>query len=332
MKISRYFPGLFMLFTISIVAKLIAGYLPQFLGDVFVAVLLGILINNLYSYDADKFDPGISLGLKKILKIAIILLGAGISFQEMLSVGGRGLIAVLIIISGAFLLTFLLGSLMGIDFRQKLLIAAGLSICGNTAVVTSAPIIEAEEEDIFLAVGIVTIFGVIAVFVYPLLGNFVALSDEVFGAWAGTAINDTSQVVAAGFIYSDAAGRVATIIKLTRNVLMAPIILLVSFIYARRRNDSGDEKGGFSIREVFPTFILGFLLLAVFNSLRLIPADLANFLDEAAGFLILLALSGIGLQVELDDIRKIGKRPLLTGFAVAIFMAAVSLLINLTLF
>jgi len=337
MKTEKYLPGLAMLVAISALATLAAMLLPEYIGSVFIAVLLGILINNIFNIDKDKFGPGIELGLKKILKLAIILLGAGISFQEMLAIGGRGLLVVVLIISGAFGLTFLLGSLLGINFKQKLLIAAGLSICGNTAVVTSAPIIEAEEEDIFLAVGIVTIFGVIAVFLYPLIGGLLALSDNVFGAWAGTAINDTSQVVAAGFIYSDAAGRVATLIKLTRNVLMVPIILLVGLLYNNNNSSETDstepkENSRPDLVKIFPTFILGFLFLAAVNSLGLIPSVLAENLDSLAGFLILLALSGIGLQVEIRNIRRIGFAPLITGLSVAIFMAAASLLINFLIF
>jgi len=313
---------------ISLLAIFISGYLPDYIGSVFIAVLLGILINNTINLDPDKFAPGVHLGLKKILKLAIVLLGGTISLQQLAAVGGKGLAVIMVIISVAFLVTFLLGRLFGISLRRKILIAAGLSICGNTAIITSAPLIEAEDKDIFVAVSIVTLFGVLAVFIYPFIGMSLGLSDLVFGSWAGTAVNDTSQVVAAGFIFSQEAGRVATMIKLSRNILMVPVIVLTGYFYGR----SNKSREKIKIFQIFPNFILGFLSLIILNSAGIIPASFILALDRISQFLILLALSGIGLGVDFEDLNKVGYQPFLVGFTVALTMAVISLALSQILF
>ncbi|SDL80396.1 YeiH family protein [Halarsenatibacter silvermanii] len=325
----KYIPGLLLLLVISIIAIFIAGFLPEYVGSVFIAILIGILINNTVNLNKAIFGPGISLGLKKILKIAIVLLGGTISLQKLATVGVRGLFVILVIIGLAFILTFILGRILNISLKKKILIAAGLSICGNTAIVTTAPLIEAEDRDIFTAVSIVTLFGVLAVFVYPFMGMAAGISDTVFGAWAGTAINDTSQVVAAGFIFSEEAGRIAAMIKLARNVLMAPVILIVGYFYGKRQKE---KKGKINILEIFPAFILGFLFLIILNSLGIITENMEPVFDQTSQFLILLALAGIGLEVKFKDLKKVGVKPFIVGFSVAISMAAVSILISGTIF
>lgn len=327
--IKRYTPGLLLLLVIALVSINISALFPEYIGSVFIAVLMGILINNTVRLDKERFGPGIKLGLKKILKIAIILLGGTISFQKLAEVGGRGLLIILIVIGTAFILTFIAGKISGISLEKKILIAAGLSICGNTAIITAAPIIEAEDRDIFTAVSIVTIFGVAAVFVYPFIGMNLGIADSIFGAWAGTAVNDTSQVVATGFIFSEEAGRIATMIKLARNVLMAPVILVLGYFYGKNR--AGGEES-ISIFAALPNFILGFLFLILLNSLGVITEGMEPVFDRTSQFLILLALAGIGLEVKLKDLKRVGIKPFAVGFSVAISMAVVSILMSSVIF
>lgn len=325
MKIMKFVPGLFLLLAITLLSKLVANALPSYIGPVFIAVLLGILINNTIKIDKEKFSPGIKLGLNKFLKFAIILLGAEMSFNELLRVGGKSLIVIITVILGVFALTFLIGSRMELSLRKKILISVGLSICGNTAIVTAAPLIDAEEEEVFMAVGIVTLFGVFAVFVYPLIGMGLNMSDALFGAWTGTGIYDTSQVVAAGFSYSEAAGKIGTLIKLTRNIMMVPVIFLVSYFY-RKSNNTAQKS--VNVIEIFPMFILGFLLVALLNSIGFIPQSVSAFLVKTAKILIILALSGIGLGVDLKKLKKLGFKPFALGFTVAGFMGVISFFLS----
>lgn len=321
--IRDYGPGLALLSVIALAATVLARFVPDAIGAVFIAVVLGVIVANVFQPDPRTYDKGVRLGLKKFLKLAIVLLGAGITFQEILGFGLEALAVILVLIGFVFATTVVLSRVMGIGIRKTLLIAVGISICGNTAVATTAPLVEARDDEVAMAVGIVTLFGVLGVLAYPFIGLWLELSDLVFGMWAGTAINDTSQVVAAGFIYSEEAGTVATTIKLARNVMIVPVVVGVGYYYARNvRQSQGDDVRP---TEIFPTFVLGFIALALLNSAGVIPASVADVLDDVAGFLILLALSGIGLGVRIQAFTRIGWKPFVAGFSVELLLAAVSL-------
>lgn len=330
MAIKKYTPGLLLLIVISYTATLIAGLLPSYVGNVIVAIILGLIINNSFKLKTEVFGPGIKLGLNRFLKLGIIFLGAGISFNEIINLGLKGLFVIIILITAVFVLTFSLGSKLNVSLKKKILIAMGACICGNTAILTVAPIIDAEEEEVAMAVGIVTLFGVLAVFIYPLIGIALQMSDGLFGAWAGTAINDTSQVVAAGFLYSEAAGKIATTIKLTRNIMIVPVVLLIAYIYRRGKNSTQSVELDF--KKVFPTFILGFLFFVCLKSVGLLTPEISGFLTKLSKLLILLALSGIGLGVDFSKFKQIGARPFILGFVVEAFMAVIAYLLNYLVF
>ena len=321
--IGNYAPGLLLISGIALGATVLAGFLPDYIGAVFIAVILGVIVANTVRLDPRKYDRGVRLGLNKFLKLAIILLGAGVSFQEVVGFGPQALVVIVVLIAFVFASTAVLSRVMGLGLRQTLLIAVGISICGNTAIATTAPLVDARKDEVAMAVGIVTLFGVVAVVVYPFIGMLLAMPDLIFGLWAGTAINDTSQVVAAGFIYSEEAGTVATTVKLARNVMIVPVVVAAGYFYAARTRRSSSEK----VRpgELFPTFVLGFVLLALFNSLGWIPGPVAELLVALSGALIVLALSGIGLGVRAAAFRKIGWRPFVVGFAVELLLALVAL-------
>ncbi len=324
------FPGVLLLLIVAGASALIAQFLPPVIGPVFVAVVLGILVANILRPDMKVYGPGVKLGLKKFLKVAIVLLGAGISFQEIRGFGLEGLIVIVTLIAAVFVVAVALGRLLKVALRRVLLIAVGVSICGNTAVATTAPLIDADEDEVAMAVGIVTLFGVLSVLLYPLIGTLLGMSDLIFGVWAGTAINDTSQVVAAGFIFSEEAGKVATTIKLTRNVMIVPVVLGVAYFYRRRMQAETGEK--VKIREIFPTFVLGFLALAAANSLGWLAEGLQEGLMATSRFLILVALSGIGLSVDLKKLKGIGWKPFGFGFVVELILAVGAVLLILAVF
>ena len=318
-----YAPGLLIISGIALGATTLAGFFPSYIGAVFIAVVLGVVIANTVRLDPRNFEPGVRLGLSKFLKLAIVLLGAGVTFQEILGFGPQALLVVVVLIAFVFASTAVLSRVMKLGMRQALLIAVGISICGNTAIATTAPVLKAEKDEIAMAVGIVTLFGVVAVVLYPFVGMLLSMPDLVFGFWAGTAINDTSQVVAAGFIYSEEAGRVATTVKLARNVMIVPVVVGVGWFYAIKSPRFGAKK--VRPREIFPTFVLGFLALALFNSLGWIPETVADLMVATSGVLILVALSGIGLGIRAAAFRKIGWRPFVVGFLVEVLLALAAL-------
>jgi uncharacterized integral membrane protein (TIGR00698 family) len=173
----------------------------------------------------------------------------------------------------------------------------------------------------------ITVFGLLAVVIYPVLGRLWELSDTFFGTWAGTAVNDTSQVVATGLIFSQKAGEVATVVKLTRNLFMAPVIVGFSWFYARRRQAKEGANGGakrLKLRQAFPLFILGFVGMAILNSLGAFPPTLRQVIQAISQFLIVCALAGVGLETHVRAMKEIGLRPFYAGLSAAAFMAAVS--------
>jgi uncharacterized integral membrane protein (TIGR00698 family) len=334
-------PGLAFTLLVALAARLIHRALPPTaatsLGEVIFAVVLGLLIGNFVALPA-ALRPGIRFSFHTLLRVAIVLLGAGFSFQQVLAIGVKALVMVVILMSVALAAAHVLGRLAGVPSKLATLIGIGTAVCGNSAIVAAAPVIRAKDEDVSFAIATNTLFGTLAVLLYPLIGKAFHFSDAAFGTWAGTAVNDTSQVVATGFAYSDAAGRVATAVKLTRNALMGGVIVLAGLAYSR----SNEEDGGggtraslwVRLKQSFPLFVLGFLAMALLNTFGVFTslsirthAKIGAILSEIARAMILVALAGVGLSTRIEAMRKTGIKPFLIGFTVAVATSGVSLLL-----
>ncbi|MBI3450080.1 MAG: putative sulfate exporter family transporter [Acidobacteria bacterium] len=331
-------PGLILTLVVAAIARLAHGMLPKEIGDpvgeVIVAVLLGLVVGNLVPLPKG-LASGIKFSFHTLLRVAIVLLGARFSFQQVAAIGGKALIMIVVLMSLALAVSHGLGRLAGISGRLASLIGVGTAVCGNSAITATAPVIHASDEEVSFAVATNTLFGTLAVFVYPILGHFLGFPDAVFGTWAGTAVNDTSQVVATGFAYSEAAGKVATAVKLTRNALMGGVIVLMGLLHSRERAGEGPRASfGQRLKQSVPLFVVVFLGMAVLNSFGVFAAlstatgrDLQNDMKTASGFLILVALTGVGLGTRLASLRKIGLAPLYIGFATAAATSLASLLL-----
>ena len=233
-------PGLYLVIAVAVVARYLHEIIPnavmaRAISEVFIAVFLGLYIRNAIRFST-RFDAGIKFALQRILRLGIILLGLRLSLQDVVSTGVTALILIVACMAVALTLAYFAGRLLKIPPRLAALIGVGTAICGNTAIVAVAPVIEAKEEDVSFAVATITFFGTLAVVLYPIIGYFLGVSDRTFGLWVGTAVNDTSQVVAAGAAFSDTARDIATVVKLTRNTLMAPLIVVIGMVYARSQN------------------------------------------------------------------------------------------------
>lgn len=284
-------------------------------------MLLGIVIANTVGVPA-MATPGVRVAVQRILRLGIVLLGARLSLAAIVAIGVDALGLVVACMTLALGAALLAGRLFALPPRLALLIGVGTAVCGNTAIVATAPVVKAEEREVSFAVATITLFGTLAVFVYPFIGRALGLSDADFGTWAGVAVNDTSQVVAASAAYSPEARDVATVVKLIRNALMAPLIVLIAWWW-QRQGTAGDARGG--VRKAVPMFVLGFLALAVLRTAGIIDAPLAALLDEVAKVCILVALAGVGLSTRLRDLRAIGPAPFVAGLGTAALLAAVSL-------
>lgn len=320
--------GLSIAVSLAVAARVLASTLM--VNEVAIAVMGGLVIANATPVGTGA-APGVAYATRQLLRAGIVLLGAQLSFAAVLTAGlsALGLVVALVFVTLVGIL--LAARALRLDPRLGLLVAVGTAICGNTAILATAPIVKARGRDVSVAVATITLFGTAAVFVYPALGLLLDLDPKLFGVWAGTAVNDTSQVVAAGFAYGEEAGQVATVVKLTRNTLLAPVLVLV-VVWCARRSDGAEASRGSAarLREALPLFVLGFLAMALLNTLGVLDASplggrLPHVLADAGRFLVLVALAGVGLSTRLRPLREVGVRPIGLGLAGGVLLSALSL-------
>ncbi len=314
---------------IGLLALLLGRWAPLIGGPV-IGIVLGILVRNLLS-PGERYNPGIAFAGKKVLQWSIIALGFGLSLDQVAKTGLESLSVTLVTMSVAFLAAWVLGRWLGVHDKLMVLIGVGTAICGGSAIAAATPIIRADDHDTAFAISTIFLFNVIAVLLFPLLGHLMNLSDLGFGLWAGTAINDTSSVVAAGYSYSHAAGDYATIVKLTRATLIIPVCLVLAFVVAAREKRKQAEAGSvghFSLASIFPWFILWFLVASAIRTAGLIPLAVQPSIHLLAEFLIIVALTAIGLSANLRKMAASGARPILLGLGVWVAVAVSSLLVQ----
>ena len=322
-------PGLALALAVALVASGLGQWMPLVGGAVF-GIVLGIAVRQIFR-PGSRFSPGIAFGSTPLLQWSIIALGFGLSLDQVATVGLESLAVTLVTLAAAFIAAWLLGRWLRVRGHLALLIGVGTAICGGSAIAAASPLIRAQQHDVALSISIVFLFNVVAVLAFPALGHAMGLSDPGFGLWAGTAINDTSSVVAAGYAYSPAAGDYATIVKLTRATFIIPICLLLAGGMAwreRRRNAAHGRAGGFRLGRIFPWFILGFLAASCLRTFGIIPAAALPWLQALAQVLIIVALSAIGLGADLRRMLATGPRPILLGLGAWIAVATSSLAVQ----
>ena len=322
-------PGLLLALGIGLLALLLGHWAPLIGGPV-IGIVLGIVVRNLLSPGA-RYTPGIAFAGKKVLQWSIIALGFGLSLDQVAKTGLESLSVTLVTMTVAFLAAWLLGRWLGVHDKLKILIGVGTAICGGSAIAAVTPIIRPDDHDTAFAISTIFLFNLVAVLLFPLLGHLMHLSDLGFGLWAGTAINDTSSVVAAGYSFSKTAGDYATIVKLTRATLIIPVCLVLAFVVAareKRKQAQAGSVGHFSLASIFPWFILWFLVASAVRTAGLIPVAIQPSIHLLAEFLIIVALTAIGLSANLRKMAASGARPILLGLGVWVAVAVSSLLVQ----
>ena len=318
-------PGLVLTALIAVAALGLGRAWPLVGGPVF-GIVLGIAVRNLRAPGL-MFQPGIRVAGKQVLQWSIVALGLNLSLTQVLRTGASSLEVTVVTITAAFVSAALLGRLLGIPPKLKLLIGIGTAICGGSAIAAATPIVRPDEHETAFAISTIFLFNLVAVLLFPALGHLMGLSARGFGLWAGTAINDTSSVVAAGYAYGKAAGDFATIVKLTRATLIVPVCLVLAFLEIRRHRKHG--SGDFSLRRIFPWFILWFVAASALRSSGLIPDAWTPSIHAAAEFMIIMALTAIGLSSDLRRMASTGIRPILLGLGVWAAVALSSLGVQL---
>ncbi len=317
----KLLPGLAMVLAVAVAARLatrVSGFVP----DAVIGLVLGAAIKNSIGVPAVG-NAGIKFTQKFLLRAAIILLGASLSFGAIVGKGGEALPVILICLVASFSLSLLVARALGLSGRVGTLLGAGTGICGATAILTVGPLIPATEAEVAYAVGTIFTYNAFAIMFYPYIGHMLHLSNTAFGTWAGTGVNDTSAVVATGLIYSTTAGQVATVVKLTRTVLLVPLAVGIGMFFALREGRSGGAK--INVWKMMPWFVLGFLGMAVLNTFGVFPTPVIGGLTQIATFLIVMVLASVGLGMSFAQIRKLGGKPLLTGLFVGAVMGVASL-------
>lgn len=324
----KVLPGIILSLMIAILAVYIESILPgHYIGSTVIAMFLGILFRTVY-YDEDRLQEGVQYASKKILKGAIILLGASLNFSIILEVGSQTLLVLVFTLLTAFGAGYLLGRLFNINWKLSNMIAAGTAICGGSAIAALAPVIEAEDSDVSYAISSTFLFDVLMIVLYPIIGTLLSLSDTFFGYWAGTSINDTSSVVAASFAFSEVAGEVATMVKLTRTLAIIPTVLIFSTIYYRKKREQPHlRKARVSLSGLVPWFIIIFVLMALFNSVGVISPEISGGMKTVSRFLMVVALAAIGLKTNISVFIKTGFKPFIHGFILSSLVVVVSYIV-----
>ena len=294
------------------------------LSPMILAILIGIAFHNIIG-TPDRAKAGIKFSLRRILRFAIILLGLQLTAAQVAEVGVAGVVVIVTTLVATFMFTKWFGRVLGVEHRLAELIAAGTSICGASAVIATNTVTGAHDEDVAYAVACVTVFGSIAMFVYPLLPGLLHLTPHAYGLWAGSSIHEIAQVVAAAFQDGHDAGEFGTIAKLARVMMLAPLVVSLGFIAARRARASGE--GGSKASAPLPWFVLGFIALVCVNSIVAIPPDVRATMMTITTFLLSMALAAMGLETDIRKLRAKGLRPLLLGAGAFLFIACFSLLL-----
>lgn len=325
-KIRQKIPGTVLAALIAIPAWLLGNALP-IVGSPVLGILFGMILA--FWKRPVIMERGISYTSKKLLQYAIILLGFDMNLFSVFHVGGKTLILMAFTLSAAFLTAFLLGRLLKVDKNANILIGVGTAICGGSAIAATAPVIRADDGDVAQSISAIFLFNVIAAFLFPALGHWMGMTDYHFGLWAGTAVNDTSSVVAAGYTFSNEAGDLAVIVKLTRTLMIVPITLVLAFFTSRKQARS--EGAGYSLAKIFPWFVLGFLAASVIGTFAPMPTEANKLLAKIGKFMIVMAMAAIGLNTNIIKLVKNGWRPILLGLGCWIVLALTSLAVQYTL-
>ena len=293
--------------------KLIPG---DILGASIIALFMGTAINSFFHPKWIK--PALKFTSKKILKTAIVLLGASLSVGTIMSVGKMTFFVMIFTFAMCFGGGYFVRKLFGLNWKLGNLISAGTGICGGSAVAAIAPVIDAEDKDIAFAMSSTFLFDMVMVALYPLMGKALGMSDIAYGIWAGTSVNDTASVVASGYAFSEAAGDFATMVKLTRTIAIIPTVLVFAWIGVRVKRKEMQEAEGkkVDLMKIIPWFIGGFLALAILNSVGVIPAALSAVIKSASKFLMVTALAAIGLGTSITDFKKAGLAPMFYGITI----------------
>ncbi|VKB06701.1 membrane protein [Streptococcus pneumoniae] len=316
--LSKNGAGILACLLISILSWYLGGFFPVIGAPVF-AIFIGMLLHPFLS-SYKQLDAGLTFSSKKLLQYAVVLLGFGLNISQVFAVGQSSLPVILSTISIALIIAYLFQRFFALDTKLATLVGVGSSICGGSAIAATAPVIDAKEKEVAQAISVIFFFNVLAALIFPTLGTWLHLSNEGFALFAGTAVNDTSSVTAAASawdsLYQSNTLESATIVKLTRTLAIIPITLFLSYWQSRQQ----ENKQSLQLKKVFPLFILYFILYFILASLLTtlltslgVSSSFFTPLKQLSKFLIVMAMSAIGLKTNLVAMVKSSGKSILLG-------------------
>ena len=336
--ISENCKGIFLCLLIAVPSWFLGKAFP-IIGGAVIAIIAGMIIT-LFIKDKQMFDKGIKFTSKKILQWAVILLGFGLNLNVIFETGKQSLPIIIATITISLLIAYILHKVMKIPSKISTLIGVGSSICGGSAIAATAPVIDADDEEVAQAISVIFFFNVLAAIIFPPLGQllgFDTTSGNAFGIFAGTAVNDTSSVTAAASTWDSmwklgtATLDKAVTVKLTRTLAIIPITLILSFIRTKNEKKSASNGQTVSFGKIFPFFILYFIGASIITTVALsygAPSSVFAPIKELSKFFIVLAMSAIGLNTNIVKLIKTGGKPIFMGLCCWIGITAVSLLLQ----
>lgn len=320
--------GLLLCLIIAVPSWFLGQAVPVVGGPVF-AILIGMIVTLIVT-NKEPFLGGINYTSKKILQAAVVFLGFGMNLTEILAKGRQSLPIIISTIATSLIIAFLLYKALKLKANNAILVGVGSSICGGSAIAATAPVIDASDEEVAQSISVIFLFNVLAALIFPTLGSLLGLSNEGFGLFAGTAINDTSSVTAAAAAWDGIHGSntldSAAIVKMTRTLAIIPITLALAVYRGRKAKlAASSAASAFSLKKSFPYFVLFFVLASVVTTVFSLPAAVTAPLKELSKFLIVMAMAAIGLNTNIIKLVKTGGKPIFTGFCCWVGIALVSL-------
>ena len=312
--IQKNVKGLLLCLVIAVPSWFLGKMFPV-IGGAVIAIVAG-MVTTVFWKDKNSFAPGITFTSKKILQWAVVLLGFGMDLGVVFQTGKQSLPIIVCTITTSLVLSFVLHKAMDIPSKISTLVGVGSSICGGSAIAATAPVIDADDEEVAQAISVIFFFNVLAAILFPIFGQMIGFdttSGEAFGVFAGTAVNDTSSVTAAASTWDSMWGLgsqtldKAVTVKLTRTLAIIPITLVLAFLRTRKASENGENK--VSMKQIFPFFILYFIAASVITTVAVqsgISANVFAPVKELSKFFIVLAMAAIGLNTDIVKIVKTG--------------------------
>ncbi len=290
------------------------------LSPLMLAILIGMAVRNLLGRP-EAAKSGLGFALRAPLRLGIMLLGLQVTLGEILGIGWAGLALLAFALASTFLVTLWLGARMGVDPGLAQLLAAGTGICGASAIVATNTVTRASDESVAYALATVTLYGTIVMFAYPLVAASLPLSHAGYGLWTGASVHEVAQVVAAGFARGEETGEAATVAKLARVLMLAPLVLLLGAWVARQAKDDARLRS----KAPFPLFVFGFLAMVLLAGTGWVSETTQHFAHWATQALLALALAAVGLETDVRRLIAQGWRPLALGGAATLWISLTTL-------